>query len=70
VIFKPFKPFANDYYYYKSGGYNVIAQAMVDCNKQFIDLFLGLYGSMNDSWVLQKYSFYNKTMYQNLLHLD
>ncbi len=70
VILKPFEPFVSDYYYHKSDGYDIVAQAMVGHNKQFIDLFVGLYGLMNDSHVFQKSSFYKKTMYQNLLHLD
>jgi hypothetical protein len=70
VILKPFGPFANNYYYHKSGGYNVVAQAMVDCNKEFIDLFIGLFGSVNDSQVLQKKKIYKKAMYKDLLHLD
>jgi hypothetical protein len=41
AICKPSKPFVEDYYYHKSGGYSVVAQAMVDCNKQFLDLFVG-----------------------------
>jgi hypothetical protein len=35
------KPFVEDYYYHKSGGYSVVAQAVVDCDKQFLDLFVG-----------------------------
>jgi hypothetical protein len=49
AIFKPFDPFAKDYYYHKSGGYCVVTQTMVDCDKQFIDLFVGFLGSVNDS---------------------
>jgi hypothetical protein len=70
MIFKPFGPFTSNYYYHKSGGYNVVAQAMVDCKKQFIDLFVGLSNSMNDSQVLQKSCFYKKIMHQDLLHPD
>lgn len=33
AILKPSKPFVEDYYYHKSSGYSVVAQAMVHCNK-------------------------------------
>jgi hypothetical protein len=32
--------------------------------KKIIDLFVGLFGSVNDSQVFQKSSFYKKAMYQ------
>jgi len=63
-----FRTFIRDYYYHKSGGYNVVTQTMVDCNKQFIDLFIGSLGSLNGSWMLQKSSLYNKVMHQDLLN--
>jgi hypothetical protein len=51
VIIKLFEPFAKDYFYYKSGGYNVFAQVVVNNNKQFIDLFVKLLDLVNDSHV-------------------
>jgi hypothetical protein len=33
AILKPFRHFVNDSYYHKSGGYNVVAQVVMDCNK-------------------------------------
>jgi hypothetical protein len=44
---------AEDYYYFKSGGYTLNCQAMVDSNKQFLDLYLGMLGSTNDARVLR-----------------
>lgn len=70
LIFKLFEPFAKDYYYHKSGGYCVVTQTMVDCNKQFLDLFVGSLGSVNDSWMLQKSGLYNKVMHQDLLNFN
>jgi hypothetical protein len=52
-IAKPLTPFAKDYYYHKIGGHNFVAQANVDSKKKFIDLFVGLLGSVNDSRVLR-----------------
>jgi hypothetical protein len=43
---------AKDYYYFKSGGYTLNCQAMVDSNKRFLDLYLGMPGSTNDARVL------------------
>jgi hypothetical protein len=34
------KDFPKDYYYYKTGGYTVVAQAVVDSRKQFMQRFL------------------------------
>jgi hypothetical protein len=38
-IFKP-STYPKDYYYHKCGGYNVVAQAIVDCKKKFIEVFV------------------------------
>jgi hypothetical protein len=43
---------AEDYYYFKSGGYTLNCQAVVDSNKRFLDLYLGMPGSTNDARVL------------------
>lgn len=59
VIIKPSKPFAKDYFYYKSGGYSVFAQVVVDNNKQFIDLFVKLLDLVNDLHVFKKFGHYN-----------
>jgi len=40
---------AADYYYFKSGGYTMNCQAVVDSEKRFLDLYLGMPGSTNDS---------------------
>jgi hypothetical protein len=55
-----------DYYYFKSGGYSLNCQAVVDSEKRFIDLFLGMPGSTNDSWVLRRSSLYHRAQ-QNML---
>jgi hypothetical protein len=41
-----------DYFYFKSGGYTLNCQAVVDSRKRFLDLFLGMSGSTNDVHVL------------------
>lgn len=45
-----------DYYYFKSGGYTLNCQAVVDNHKRFIDLFLGMPGSTNDARMLRRSS--------------
>jgi hypothetical protein len=41
----------NDYSF-KSKGYNIQLQAIVDPKKQFLDVFVGMPSSLNDAWVL------------------
>jgi len=45
-------------YYFKSAGFTLNCQAVVDNNKRFLDLFLGMPGSTNDSRVLRRSSLY------------
>ena len=42
-----------DYFYFKSHGYTLNCQAVVDSRKVFLDLFLGMPGSTNDARVLR-----------------
>jgi hypothetical protein len=39
-IVKHLGPFAKNYYFHKTSGYNMVAQAVVDCKKRFIDYLL------------------------------
>ncbi len=45
-ILKPQRAFVEDYYYHKTHGYNLMAQCVVDYNKKFIDVFVGLPGML------------------------
>lgn len=56
-IMKPFAYF-EDYYYHKVGEYNVVAQAIINFKKKFIDVFVGLLRSVNDARVLCKSTLY------------
>lgn len=38
-----------DYFYFKSGGYTMQCQAVIDKSKRFIDLSVGMPGITNDS---------------------
>ena len=44
----------SDYYYFKSGGYTMHCQAVVDSSKHFLDLNVGMPGSTNDARVLRR----------------
>lgn len=52
--------FPEDYYYFKSNGYSIVCQAVVDHEKRFLDLFVGLPGSVNDSRVLRRSGLFRK----------
>jgi hypothetical protein len=49
-IIKPIL-FPKNYYYHKLGGYSLVAQAIVNCKKRLIDVFVGLPRNVNDSRV-------------------
>ncbi len=53
-IAKSIGVFLKDYCYHKIGGYNVVAQVMVDSQKRFLDVFVGLLKNVNDSYVLKR----------------
>ena len=56
-----------DYFYFKSGGYTLNCQAVVDSDKCFLDLYLGMPGSTNDCRILRHSSLYDLAMHNNLL---
>jgi len=64
-IVKP-STYPKDYYYHKFGGYSVVAQAIINCKKNIIDVFMGLLGSVNDSRVLHKSTLYKNAQYHGL----
>jgi hypothetical protein len=49
-----------DYFYFKSGGYTMQCQAVVDKSKKFIDLSVGMPSSTNDSRQLRRSMLYVK----------
>ncbi len=59
-------PYTKDYYYHKTDGYNIVAQAIIDCNKFFTCVFVGLLKNVNHSNVLHKYAIYRKVQYLGL----
>lgn len=57
---------ADDYYHFKSGGYTMNCQAVVDSKKRFLDLYIGMPGSTHDMRVLRRSSLYRMALYENL----
>lgn len=56
-----------DYYYFKSGGYTINCQAVVDSEKRFLDLYVGMPGSTNDSRMLRRSSLYTMATESTIL---
>jgi hypothetical protein len=50
-ITRPQEAHATYYYHHKIGGYSIVAQVGVDCNKRSIDVLVGLPCLNNDSRV-------------------
>ncbi len=59
-IQKSMHVFASDYYSFKSKAYNMQMQGTFDHRKRFLDVFIGMSSSMNDTKVLQISSVYKK----------
>jgi hypothetical protein len=69
AIHKPGGQYCEDYYYYKSGGYSVCAQAVVDCSKRFLDIYVGIPGSVNDTWILRNSGLFESSMRGEILQM-
>ena len=57
-----------DYFYFKSGGYTFNCQVVVDRQKRFLDLYLGMPGSTNDSRMLRRSSLYHLATHNNFFN--
>ena len=51
---------SSDYFYFKSASYTIHCQAVVDSSKKFLDLYVGMPGSTNDSRVLRRSTLFHK----------
>jgi hypothetical protein len=67
-IQKPRTLYAEDYYYHKSGSFSIVAQAVVDSKKRFIDLFVGMPGSTNDMRTLRRSGLYGNVIQHRILN--
>jgi hypothetical protein len=65
TISKP-KVGSEDYSHFKSGGYILNCQVVVDSEKRFLDLYLGMPGSTHDVLVLRRSSLYYLAQNKNL----
>ncbi len=45
-------------------------QAMVDCQKKFHDVFVGLFGSMNNVHILHLSNLYKKVVNGDMFHFN
>jgi len=68
-ISKPKLAFVEDYYYHRSGGYSIVAHAIVDVRRKFTNLYVGLPRSINDFQVLWKSKLYKQAQHQRLFNL-
>lgn len=55
------------YYYFRYGGYTMNCQAVVDSDKRFLDLYLEIHGSRNNSHLLRRLSLYHLAIHGNLM---
>lgn len=55
-----------DYFYFKSGGFTMQCQAVVDRSRKFIDISVGMPGSTNDARQLRRSMLYHKATTTNL----
>jgi hypothetical protein len=69
AISKPAQ-FPEDYWYFKTGAYSMVAQAVVDSRKQFTSVFVGLPRSVNDQRVLRRSGLWQQVVNECLLHVD
>jgi len=45
-------------------------QVMVDCQKKFRDVFIGLFGSMNNAHILHLSNLYKNVVNENMFHFN
>jgi hypothetical protein len=50
--------YVEDYYYHQTKGYNIITQVVINCNKFYINIFVGLPRNVKDSMVLHTFALY------------
>jgi hypothetical protein len=59
-----------DYFYFKSSGYTMQMQAVVDWNKRFLDLAIGMPGSTHDSRMFRRSSLFQLVENGTLFYED
>ena len=56
-----------EYFYFKKGGYSINCQAVVDSEKRFLDLYVGMPGSTNDARMLRRSTFYHLASHGHIM---
>ena len=57
--------FSEDYYYFKTNGYSLVCQAVISWQKKFLDVYVGLPGSLNDARVLRRSGLFSRVQERN-----
>jgi hypothetical protein len=70
AITKPTCAFVKHYFSHKTWNYNIVAQIVVDNQERFIDVYVGLLGSLNGSHVLMKFRLYCCALHRNFFDMD
>ncbi len=68
-IAKPSNFYYKDYFFHKIMQYNVVAQVMFASQKRFMDVYVGLIGSVNDFGVLRKSRLYQCAIHRGLFDM-
>jgi hypothetical protein len=50
--------YVEDYYYHKTTGYSIITQVVINCNKFYTNIFVGLPRNVKNSMVLHTFALY------------
>jgi len=58
--------FDKNYNYYKTMGFSIVYQIVIDVNKNFTNLYIGMCNSRNDLQVLQLSTLYHKVQHHGL----
>jgi hypothetical protein len=67
---KPNGTFCENYFYHKTRRYNVVCQAIVDDQKKFTNIFVGLPRSVNDSKNFKRFVTYYFVQFQGFFNAN
>ncbi len=54
------------YYFHKTWSYSIVVQPIINCNKKFLHLYVGLPSSVNDVKMLCKFALYRHAQFHGL----
>ncbi len=70
AITKPSCVFVKDCFSHKTWNYSIVARVVVDNQKRFIDVYVGLIRNLNDSHVLMKFRLYRCALHEIFKNMD